>query len=122
MRRILLDQNAPVGLRSCFPADDVRLAREMGWATLENGELILAAERAGFDVLITADRNIRHQQNVSGRTIALIALGIGRWSVVKTATTRVVEAVDAARPGTCTEVPFERPPLRRRPFDRERTP
>jgi hypothetical protein len=65
--RILLDQNAPLGLRRLLSGHDVVTAASVGWSTIQSGDLIRAAEAAGFAVLITCDRNIRYQQNLAGR-------------------------------------------------------
>jgi hypothetical protein len=66
--------------------------------------LLTAAEAAGFDVLVTTDKNIRHQQNLTGRTIAIIVLGNAQWPVLRLHVARVVAAVNAATPGSFTEV------------------
>ena len=79
-----------------------KLAR-VGGGELENGELLDAAEAAGFEVFVTADKNIRHQQNLTSRKIALVVLGAGRWSVIKPHVARVVAAVNAATRGSSTE-------------------
>ena len=71
---------------------------------LENGELLEAAEAAGFDVLVTPDKNIRYQQDLTVRTIALVVLGNPRWPILRLHVQRVVAAVDAARPGSYIEV------------------
>jgi predicted nuclease of predicted toxin-antitoxin system len=61
--RILLDESLPRRLRGAFPGHDVATAAEAGWSGLSNGELLqLAAER--FDLLVTADQNLQHQQNL----------------------------------------------------------
>jgi hypothetical protein len=62
------------------------------------------AEAAGFEVLLTTDKNIRHQQNLIGRKIALVVFANPRWPVVRLYVERVVSAVNAARPGSYTEV------------------
>jgi len=84
-------------------------AIERGWDRLANGELIAAAESAGFDVLLTTDKNMRYQQNLSGRKIAFVVLGNQQWPVVRRYTDRVASAVNAATPGSFTtvEIPFE---------------
>src|SRR5579862_394457 len=64
MRRILLDENIPFGLRKLLADHDVSHATELGWEGLSNGSLIAAAEREGFEILLTADRNLRYQQNL----------------------------------------------------------
>lgn len=84
-------------------------ARSRGWAELENGELLSKAEAAGFEVLVTTDKNISYQQNLSGRKIAIVVLGKGRWSLIKPRVSEIIAAVAASRPGSYTEVdiPFE---------------
>jgi hypothetical protein len=78
MSRILFDQNVPVGVRQFLPGHDVRTAYQMGWADLSNGELLVAMEAAGFDVLISCDRNLAHQQNLAGRRVAILVLDTNR--------------------------------------------
>jgi hypothetical protein len=114
--RVLVDQNSPRGLRTHLPDHEVVLAREMGWATLANGELIAAAETASFDVLVTADQNIQYQQNLSGRRLALVVLGTNHWDVIRAEIHLVQEALSVATAGTYASVSFTRPPLRRRPY------
>jgi len=101
---VLLDQGTPVPIRPFLKQHTVQTTAERGWDTLENGELLKAAEAAGFDVLVTPDKNIRYQQNLAVRTIALIVLGNPQWPVLRLHVQRVVAAVNAARPGSSTEV------------------
>ena len=70
--RILLDENAPSGLRRILAGHDVRSAPEMGWARYSNGQLLDEAEQAGFDALITGDQNLAFQHTLTGRNIAVI--------------------------------------------------
>ena len=69
---VLFDQGTPVPIRPFLKEHKhtVQTTAERGWDTLENGELLTAAEAAGFDVLVTPDKNIRYQQNLTVRTIA----------------------------------------------------
>lgn len=60
--RVLFDQAVPVPIRPHLVGHETRTAAEQGWDTLKNGELLTAAEEAGFDVLLTTDKNIRYQQ------------------------------------------------------------
>jgi len=101
---VLFDQGTPVPIRPFLKQHTVQTTAERGWDTLENGELLKAAEAAGFDVLVTPDKNIRYQQNLTVRTIALIVLGNPQWPVLRLHVQRVVAAVNAARPGSYTEV------------------
>ena len=74
-----------------------------------NGELLDAAEAAGFDVLVTTDKNLRYQQNLTGRKLAVVVLGQGRWGLIRRRVAAVVAAVNAATPGSYAEVqiPYE---------------
>ena len=62
--RILFDQGTPVQIGRSLSAHSVRAAREQGWSTLANGELLRVAEEAGFDLLLTTDKNLRYQENL----------------------------------------------------------
>jgi len=71
--RILLDECLPRKLKRELPDHDVSTVPEMGWASIQNGALLALMESI-FDVFITVDGNLRHQQNLCGRNIALIVL------------------------------------------------
>lgn len=71
--------------------------------------ILNAAEAAGFEVLLTTDKNIRYQQNLQGRKIAVVSLGQGRWSVIKLHIQEIVDAINSAKPGTFTEVEIPNP-------------
>jgi putative NIF3 family GTP cyclohydrolase 1 type 2 len=87
----------------------VEEARLHGWEELANGELIEAAEREGFDVLVTTDKNIRYQQNLKARKIALVVLGHSQWPMVKLVAGVIASGVNGAAPGSYieVEVPFK---------------
>jgi hypothetical protein len=101
---ILFDHVTPSGIARFLPDHTVTKAKDRGWDTLTNGDLLTEAERAGFDVLLTADKNMRYQQNLRGRRIAIIVLSTPQWPVVRLYVERVAAAVNAAKPGSCTEV------------------
>ena len=101
---ILLDNNAPRGLARALIGHTVTEARERGWATLKNGDLLTAADEAGFEVLVTSDKSIRYQQNLRRRKIAIVALGKGRWTLIKPHVAQIVAAVSAATPASFTEI------------------
>ena len=101
---ILLDNNAPRGLVRARMGHTVTEARERGWSTLRNGDLLRVAEQAGFDGLVTADKNIRYQQNLDGRKIAVVVLTQLRWRLVRNKLAEIAAAVDAAAAGTFTEI------------------
>lgn len=102
--RVLFDQGTPVPLRHSLADHEVTTAYELGWSTLKNGELLEAAERAGFEVLVTTDLNLRYQQNLDSRRIAVVVLSTPSWPRVQRAVVEVVKAISAASPGSYTEV------------------
>jgi hypothetical protein len=101
---ILFDHGTPAPLRSFLAGHAVKRTQDMGWDTLRNGELLDVAEKAGIEVLLTTDKNIRYQQNLTGRKIAIVVLGNPQWPVLRRHVDRVVAAVNAATPGSYTEV------------------
>jgi hypothetical protein len=116
--RILLDQNAPFGLRRLLAGHVVATAAGLGWSTIHNGDLIRAAEAAGFAVLITCDQNIRYQQNLAGRQLALIELTTNRWTTIREHIADVLAIIETAAPGSYATVRFPKPARRRRPYPR----
>jgi tartrate dehydratase beta subunit/fumarate hydratase class I family protein len=73
--RVLFDNGTPRGLAAFLAGHSVEEARLHGWEELVNGDLIEAAESAGFEVLVTTDKNVRYQQNLKDRKVALVVLG-----------------------------------------------
>lgn len=98
--RILFDQGTPVPIRPFLKGHAVRTAAEQGWDKFRNGDLMTAAEAAGFDLFLTTDKNMRYQQNLAGRKIAIVVLGQQQWPQLRPHIQRVVEAVNAAVPGS----------------------
>ena len=111
---VLLDKNIPWGVRQHLASCTVRTTEDEGWSGLSNGDLLSAAERAGFEIMLTADRRIQYQQNLAGRRLALIVLSSPAWPVVKNHIPAIKAAVDAAIPGSYQEIDLPRPVLRRR--------
>ena len=97
------------GIAQYLLGHSVTKAKERGWEQLTNGDLLAAAEQAGFDFLLTADKNMRYQQNLTGRKIALLILGNAQWPILRLHLSHVIEAVDASVPGGYVEVeiPFK---------------
>ena len=102
--RVLFDNGTPRGIAAALLGHVVEEVRSHGWDTLRNGELLDAAEAAGFDLFLTTDRNLRYQQNLAGRQIAIVVLGLGRWRLIRTRLAEIVAAVEAATPGSYAEV------------------
>ena len=102
---ILFDHGAPRGLIHALATHTVFTAQQRGWDRLNNGDLLNAAEAATFDVLLTTDANIRYQQNLGGRKIALVVLiGSTKWANVRSHSERIATAVNAATADSYTEV------------------
>ena len=102
---ILFDHGTPWGLARKLTGHTVVPARRMGWDELSNGDLIKAAEAAVFDILLTTDQNIRYQQNLKDRKIALVVLsGSTNWAHVRQHIDRIVLAVDSILSGGYVEV------------------
>jgi hypothetical protein len=97
---ILFDNGTPAPLRHALKSHTVVEAIDLGWERLTNGELIAQAEAAGFDLLITTDKNMRYQQNMLGRTIAFLIIGNQQWPTLRRHIERVVAAIDAVTPGS----------------------
>jgi len=103
--RILFDQGVPRGLTASLGGHEVTEARRLGWERISNGELLKLAETAGFDLLLTTDKNVRYQQNLADRNISIVVLGNSPWWLVR----RHLAAVSAATPGSFAgvEIPFQ---------------
>jgi len=106
---ILFDHGTPRSIARWLQGHVVVEAIQRGWDRLSNGALLKAAEEAGFDLLLSTDKNIQYQQNLKGRRIAIVILGNSRRPVVIRYIDRVIAAVNAATPGSFAEVdiPFE---------------
>jgi hypothetical protein len=113
--RILFDKNVPVGVRRFLVRHDVHTVVDMRWPDqLENGELLKISEESGFDVMVTSDQNIRYQQNLAGRKLALVVLGSNVWPVVRQHSAEIMAAVDAATPGSYQFIQMPLPPKPRK--------
>jgi hypothetical protein len=98
--RILFDQGVPRGLAVSLGVHTVTEARALGWEKISNGALLKLAEGAGFDVLVTTDKNVRYQQNLANRKISLVVLGRSPWWLVQRRLGEIVAAVNAATTGS----------------------
>jgi len=107
--KILFDNGTPKRIAASLIGHEVTYARQIGWEQLENGELIQRAEDAGYDILLSTDKNIRYQQDLSKREIALVILGNPQWPQVRLFLDRIAAAVNASTPGSYTEIeiPFK---------------
>ena len=91
-------------MRQLLAQHEVATAYERGWSKLNNGELLDAAEKEGFGVLVTTDANLRYQQNLASRKIAIVVLTTPSWPRIQRAVDRILRAIERAAPGSYTEV------------------
>ena len=104
--KVLFDQGTPLPLRRHLPEHSVDTAAERGWSDLDNGALIDKAEQEGYEVLVTTDQNMRHQQNLSNRRLALVVLLSTAWPRIQLRTEEIRAAIDAVQPGESRDVPI----------------
>ncbi len=102
--RILFDHGTPAPLIRFLTGHTVTKAKDAGWDRLVNSELLKAAEDAGFQVLITTDKNMVTQQNLRGRAIAIVVLGNSQWRIVQRHTRKIASTVNTATPGSYVEI------------------
>lgn len=105
--RVLLDEDTPRWIRRFLPGHYVRAVQQMGWAEIKYGAMLNLAEQNGFDVLVTFDRNIPHQQYFASRTIAVIVVVVPN-KAAETITPLIAElkaTLSAVEPGTVSYVP-----------------
>jgi hypothetical protein len=107
--RILFDQGVPRGLIASLRGHDVTEARRLKWETISNGELLTLAEGAGFDLLLTTEKNVRYQQNLADRKISIVVLGNSPWWLVRQHLDRIALVVAEATPGSyaVVDIPFK---------------
>jgi len=106
MKKILFDQGTPVPLRDFLPGCDVQVAFDLGWGKLKNGALLTAAEAGGFECMVTTDKNIAYQQNLSRRKIALVVLPTTNWPKLSGMTGVIAQVVASIGAGGCIEMDF----------------
>ena len=102
--QVLFDQGTPAPLRQFLLDHQVSTAYERGWSTLKNGELLQAAELAGFAVVVTTDTHLKYQQNLAARRISVVVLSTTSWPRIRSRVDLVVVAVDSAVPASYFEV------------------
>jgi hypothetical protein len=101
--RILFDQGTPAPLRRSLAEHSVSTAYEIGWSALSNGDLLSTAEPR-FDLLVTTDQNLRYQQNLSGRRLAILVLPTTSWPELQKHLAEITAAVAATQPGGYREL------------------
>jgi hypothetical protein len=103
--KILFDQGTPAPLRKSLSGHHISTAFEMGWAELENGHLLTAAEKM-FDAFITNDKNLPYQQNLSSRKLAIMVLPTTNWAEIQRHLDQISDVVNAIKPGDFVALRF----------------
>jgi hypothetical protein len=104
--KILFDECMPLPLRRLLGQFEISTAQEMGWGRVKNGELLKRAEGA-FDAFVTADQQLKYQQNLKGRQLAILVLSTNRWPKIKAKVLEISAAIQALRPGDYVELSLE---------------
>ena len=102
--KILFDTNTPAPLRRYLKGYEIALAVELEWDGLQNGALLDAAEKAGFDVLVTCDQNLPYQQNFTDRKVAVVILSTNHWLRIRPEAARIATAVEFVQRGQVVRV------------------
>ena len=104
--KILFEQGTPVPLRQHLTEHTVKTAYAEGWSTLSNGELLTSAEKAGYQLFVTTDQNLRYQQNLRKRKIAIVVLLSTSWPRIRPNAEHILEVINAMHSGGYAEIPF----------------
>ncbi len=102
--KIIFDQGTPAPLRKSLTLYEVSTVYELGWSTLQNGDLINQSEKKGFDLLITTDQNLKYQQNLMDRKIAIVVLSTTSWPRIKLSLTKILEVIANISASSYTEI------------------
>ena len=106
--KILFDHGTPAALRRHLREHSVSRSAERGWERMENGELIRNAEAEGYEVIVTTDQNMRHQQNLTGRGLGIVVLMATAWPRIRHRVEEIRAPIAEVRPGQVKEVSIPR--------------
>ncbi len=101
--KILFDQGTPVPLRAHLASHTVDTVYELGWAGLENSQLLQAAEEAGYDLLVATDQNLKYQQNLRGSKLAILVLLSTSWPRVRAHVQAIGQMIETMQVGDYKE-------------------
>ena len=104
--KVLLDACVPRPLRKFLPDHIVQTAQEMGWGKLKNGALLQAVEPQ-FDAFLTSDQNLKYQQNIAGRKLAILVLPTNDWPTIRAKTDEIAAKVAGLKPGDFVELNWD---------------
>ncbi len=101
--KILIDECVPRPIIKFFVGHHAKTAQEIGWGAYNNGQLLRLAENE-YDLFITSDKNIRYQQNLIDRRIAILVLSTNHWGTIRANSGKIVAAVEAIKPADFVEI------------------
>ena len=107
----------PHQLRAQLSGNEVSTAVYAGFGWFKNGDLLRAAEDAGFEVLVTGDLSLEYQQNITGRQIAIVSLSANNWRIVKDYIPAIARAIRAAQSGSFSRVECGKHEASKGPYD-----
>ncbi len=102
--KILFDQGTPVPLRDHIQGHQIDTVYELGWSQLRNGELLTNAEQAGYQVFVTTDQNLRYQQSLKDRVIAIVVLRSTSWPRIQQKISEIQVVLDSVTSGEYFEI------------------
>ncbi len=102
--KVLFDQGTPVPLRKHLTLHQVSTVYELGWQTLKNGELLQKADSIDIEVFVTTDQNLKYQQNLSARDIAIVVLASTSWPRLQWVLPDIVDAVENSKQNGYVEI------------------
>ena len=104
--RVLFDQGTPVPLRQFLNSHTVTTVYEKDWSTTQNGDLLRLADQQMFEVFLTTDQNLKYQQNLTERQIAVVVLPTTSWPVIQKHTAKIAAVLESIAPGDFVEIDF----------------
>jgi hypothetical protein len=105
--KILFDQGTPVPLRRFLDGHEVHTVFEKGWDRLTNGDVLTAAILNGYEILISTDQNLQHQQDLRHVRLGIVVLMTTSWPRISRNTSAVATAIHRVQTGGIVEVQFE---------------
>lgn len=103
MKKIILDENMPRRLGNLITGHSVTTVQKAGWAGIGNGELLTLLD-GKFDVFLTSDKNLRYQQNLRGRKIAIVEVSFNAILLLTPLVPKIREAIDGAKENDYLEI------------------
>ena len=97
--KVLLDECVPLQVRNALAGHEVTTAQKMGWSGKSKGDLLDVAEKSGFEIFVVADKNLRYQQKLSGRKIAILELWTNHRPTLEKSFSHIQKAVEKMKPG-----------------------